>query len=364
MDNFVQKDKEEELSGSETFAKYWYQYNWALIKFLEESRINSACSLSIECHEDVMIIDKDDPSTSKVELYQVKERSKSANLTASALAYSSDSVNTKSIISKLVKNLNKPHLENRIKRLALVSATPFNLKLNSDLKSEDLASFSWENLSESDSDILFNSLKNELGLDEVPIFIEFIKGIEGYTEEVHSSMAFKKLSEYIEDLLPNMAHKPKIVFELLRSELIKIGTNTTRYTLWSDFKSNKTLSASEINEMINKRSIPISSNLFGDLWRDIKKEKCIASMSFSDLKKLKSDAKYYHEQRLVSTESIYVDIANVVSNVISDCDFDCYEDYVEHMVGILNENVLIREYFDFSIEKIKAAVVVELSECL
>ncbi|MCZ8499317.1 dsDNA nuclease domain-containing protein [Vibrio lentus] len=58
MDNYIQLDKEDEISGSLTFAKYWYQYNWALIKFLEESEDNNECSLSIECHEDVMIIDK------------------------------------------------------------------------------------------------------------------------------------------------------------------------------------------------------------------------------------------------------------------------------------------------------------------
>ncbi len=45
-----------------------------------------------------------------------------------------------------------------------------------------------------------------------------------------------------EDLLPNMAHKPKVVFELL-SQLIKISTDTNRYSLWSDFTKNKTISS-------------------------------------------------------------------------------------------------------------------------
>ncbi|OED63734.1 dsDNA nuclease domain-containing protein [Vibrio cyclitrophicus] len=364
MDNYIQLDKEDEISGSLTFAKYWYQYNWALIKFLEESESNDDCSLSIECHEDVMIIDNDDPKTSKVELYQVKERSLSANYTASSLAYSSASETTKSVISKLVKNLDKPHLKDRIKRLALVSATPFNLDIDGNAKSEELYSFSWEQIKKADKDILLASLKKDLGKDEVPLFIEFIKGSEGHTEEVHSSIAFKKMCEYIEDLLPNMAHKPKVVFELLRSQLIKIGTDTKRYSLWSDFTKNKTISANQLNTMINKRSVPMSSNAFDDLWRDVKQENYVKSLKFTDQAKLKKEAKSYHDKRLISVDTVFIDVANIVSHAVNFIEFDDYSKCVEHIISEINNSLSLKEYFDSSDLKIKAAAVVELSECL
>lgn len=363
MDNFIHADKQTEDAGALTFAKYWYQYNWALIKFLEESGENDECSLSIECHEDVMIIDKDDPNSSKVDLYQVKERSGSSNFTAKSLAYKKPSSQSKSIISKLVTNLNKPHLKDRINRLALVSANPFNLDIHGEYKSCELSSFSWKQIKKSDSDILLQSLKDDLGLEEVPLFVEFIKGIEGYNEEVHSSIAFKKMCDYIEERLPHMAHKPQVVFELLRSQLVKIGTNTNTYSLWSDFKKNKTISANQLNSMITKRSVPISSDSFEDIWRAAKQEDCLKSMNFSDLINIKKEAKFYYNQRLVDVDFIFSDIAHIVSCSMTSLSFESYSECFCHVLSEINKNSCIREYFDGSEIKIKAAVIVELAEC-
>lgn len=362
MENFVQADRQNEDAGSKVFAKYWYQYNWALIRFLDECEKNNDCSLSIECHEDVMIIDSDCMENSMLELYQVKERSQSPDYSAKALAYSSSSTKTKSVISKLVSNLDKVHLKNRIKRLALVSATPFNLKIDGDYKSSELDSFKWEQLSEVDSNILLDSIKKDLGRDEIPLFIEFIKGIEGHSEEVHSSITFKKMSEYIEELEPKSAHKPKIIFELLKSQLVKIGTNTETYTLWHDFLRHKTISSQQLNEMIKKRSVSISSGVFDSLWDSITDEGELKTLPLNKRTILKKLARNYYSNRLISADSVYVDISELIQKILYKVELANYNDYVSYILIELKKNKHLIEFFDNNELKMKSAIMIELSE--
>lgn len=359
MENFAQADLQDEDSGARTFAKYWYQYNWALVQFIEESDKNNKCSLSIECHEDVMILDDHDSITCKVELYQVKEKSMSPDMTAKSLAYSSKS--SKSIFSKMINNINKKHLKDRIKRLALVSSKPFNLNVNFTDSTKLLHSFKWEDLEQKDKDILIESIQKDLNINEVPTFVEFIKGIDGYTEEVHSSIAFKKLSEYIEKITPSMASKPKIVFELLRSELIKIGTNTETYSLWSDFLERKTITAKQLNNIITSRSVPISgSSRFDDMWLSIKELEYFSSFNFKQKTKLKEEAKKYYYNKITDSSTIFTDISDITKSVLDNEDFNSDSEYITNIIGVISNNSDMVEYFDESEVKIAAAVMVEI----
>ncbi|MFH0263838.1 dsDNA nuclease domain-containing protein [Vibrio barjaei] len=365
MENYVQSDEISEEAGAKVFAKYWYQYNWALIKFLEECESRTSCSLSIECHEDVLIIDRKEVKDSQVSLYQVKERSESSNYTAKSLAYSNPNSKSKSVISKLVSNLDKEHLKGRIARLALVSATPFNISVNNKHPSEKLHSFRWEDIKEEDSEVLLESIKKELSKEEAPLFIEFIKGVEAKTEVVHSSIALNSLTSYIEEMFPQDAYRPKVIFEALRTELIRIGTNTTIYPDWNDFLKFKTITSEKLNNVIRRRSITVNGNAIIPLWAKVTEEADLKSLPFVERAQLKTAATNYCQKRIQCVNSAHVQLSSEVFQVLENTNLKTFNDYVSYIVDVIASNdEILFEYFDKDRTLLKAAVMIELVECV
>ncbi|EGR0493416.1 DUF4297 domain-containing protein [Vibrio cholerae] len=364
MDNVLQAEQKKKDPGAYTFAKYWYQYNWALVKFLDECETRKNCSLSIECNEDVMIIDDYTSHLTKVDLYQVKEKSSSKQITARILAYGGND-NGKSIISKLVSNLDKQLLKDRISKLAIVSSVPIKMNLKCNRDSALISSFRWEDISESDSNILMESLKRDLSREEVPLFVEFIKGIEGYNELTHSSIAFKKLSEYIDKISPSMACQPKVIFELIRSELVRIGTDVNIYSVWNDFIREKSITSKSLNEIIKYRSVPLSGSNFDGIWNDIKKSDYCSKMNITETMKFKKSCKAYFEMRLTSTNySIFNDISALMNDVCNCTELESYIEFVNILIESVKKNEAICEYFNGTDVTLESIANVELSGAL
>jgi len=72
-----------EKAGSDTKAKYAYQYHWALYRAIQEHRKANEYAVFVELHEDVVLCDSLDASKAKFEFNQVKTNS--AKFTKTAL---------------------------------------------------------------------------------------------------------------------------------------------------------------------------------------------------------------------------------------------------------------------------------------
>lgn len=362
MENLLQAEQTKKDPGASTFAKYWYQYNWALVKFLEECDSRDNCSLSIECNEDVMIIDDCTSNKTKVDLYQVKEKSSSKNISAATLAYGNS---TKSIISKLVDNLDRELLRERINRLAIVSSVPIKMTLKDNRDSTVLNSFKWSDISDSDSKILMQSLQKDLKKEEIPLFIEFIKGIEGVNESTHSSIALKKLVDYIDKIEPNMACQPRVIFEVLRSELVRIGTDENIYTVWDDFIKSKVITSKNLKDIIINRLVPVLGSNFESVWSNIKTSEYFNDLNFMDRIKFKDSCSKYYNLKITSTDyMVFNDVEAVVSRVCERTDIETYCDFVTILVKNLNSNGLILDYFRNMDISLYSIANVEISEKL
>jgi len=70
FDNYLLSSPRE-ISGSQTSRKYDYQKNWSLLKILELLKKNKDFIALIDYHEDLVIINFDEP-LEKLEFYQIK----------------------------------------------------------------------------------------------------------------------------------------------------------------------------------------------------------------------------------------------------------------------------------------------------
>ncbi len=67
--------KQREKKGAETFAKYDYQYHWALCRLLDQHQNKSEYAIFVEYHEDVVLADSLDIAKAKFEFNQIKCKS-------------------------------------------------------------------------------------------------------------------------------------------------------------------------------------------------------------------------------------------------------------------------------------------------
>ena len=105
MLNKLNKIKQRETSGSDTFKNYDYQYHWAIYTLLENSRENDDIAVLVEFHEDVILVENVSSENNQFHFFQIKANDKS--LTLSDILRKENG--NKSILDKLT--LGKEYLE-------------------------------------------------------------------------------------------------------------------------------------------------------------------------------------------------------------------------------------------------------------
>lgn len=137
-----------EKSGPTTFAKYGYQYHWALYKVLEEHGETNEYAIFLELHEDVVLSNSLNKHDAKFEFNQVKTDKSKFTEHKLTRVYK----NKPSILGKLLDSCIKKEYSDQIKNINLISANGFSLSLKKpDLDFEviqisDLADSSFEDI--------------------------------------------------------------------------------------------------------------------------------------------------------------------------------------------------------------------------
>src|SRR5690606_29193496 len=103
-----------EKAGSETAAKYAYQYHWALYRAIQEHIIQNEYAVFVELHEDVVICDSFDATKAKFKLNQVKATK--SKLSRTALRRLKEG---KSVLRKLISSSGGKPFSNSINELNL-----------------------------------------------------------------------------------------------------------------------------------------------------------------------------------------------------------------------------------------------------
>ncbi|KMV28401.1 hypothetical protein AB733_23880 [Photobacterium swingsii] len=365
--NFAQEDKENEDSGAQTFAKYWYQYNWALLHILNNCISTNECAITMETHEDVMFINDTNFSNASLDLFQVKERSKTGRLTANKIC--SGSKDKPSVISKMISHINKKRISERINRIALVSSTGYNFDLANPEDSIDKKDYiSFDHLSESVKDEIKKAVIRDLEISEIPSFIQFINGIKTTSLDESSMMIVGKIATYIDSLDPNLSSKPKLIYDAIATELVKIGCDTTRYNKWEDFLKHKTISNTQINKIIDRRSINPGVNDFESIWNTLfnyfNHEHEYNKLNFKGKVEFKNRLKKYFSLRISNKALIFDAFNQKVKSVFSECSDDSLFGTVNNIANNISSTDDFEGIFDSDDFTIVDAIFCEICECI
>lgn len=116
-----------EKAGATTFAKYLYQYHWALCRILDAHKNFNDYVVFVELHEDVIFSDSMDEANANFEFNQIK------NIQSSPLKHKllikTTKKNKNSILGKmLLSTVGKPFFD-KINQYQLVASSGFDLPL-------------------------------------------------------------------------------------------------------------------------------------------------------------------------------------------------------------------------------------------
>ncbi|NQZ06729.1 MAG: DUF4297 domain-containing protein [Algicola sp.] len=362
--NSIQMDVQSEDAGSTTLAKYWYQYNWALYHFISNCNLESNLAVSMEVHEDALFVNDVDLPDSGIELYQVKDISMTGNMTSNRLCKSVDK--KPSIISKLIGNINKKHIKNRISKLAIVSATPYTFTLESEnRKVEQFDVIRFEQLAIDDKEKIEEAVLRDLNIAEVPYFVEFIRGIKSTSLGESSSMVIGTLASYIDKNYPNLSSRPKLIYDAMVTELMRIGSDNTIYQEWNEFLSKHTVSQHQLDQIIKGRSLNID-NSFDNVWTRLCKyldqETDHKTLTLKEKITLKKGTQQYYLAKKTSAALIFDIVNKKVEAAFEECIRDTMLQTAAAMVIELSKDLDIVEFFSGQQLDIKYAVLCEISE--
>lgn len=237
MLNKLNKIKQRETSGSDTFKNYDYQYHWAIYTLLENSRENDDIAVLVEFHEDVILVENVSSENNQFHFFQIKANDKS--LTLSDILRKENG--NKSILDKLT--LGKEYLEilDNIKSIKLVSANGFSSKFCAnesnfyELCDKDKKKIEDNLMLEIDKKSFLNKLYfSKSKLPKIG-FIQTVKGI---------------LSEIIQEIHPDKRTNVHAIYLVLKDDLHDKGKK--RLTDKEDPLQEKGMTFSTVKEVINR----------------------------------------------------------------------------------------------------------------
>jgi len=231
-----------EKSGSATFNKYLYQYDWALFKIIKKHQKKSEYAVFIELHEDVVISSSLNIKDAKFEFNQVKTSKGKFTLNRLTTLKKGSSVLGKLLDSCINKDYSKV-----IDKINFVAVNGFSSNLHS--TKYDYEELCITDLEEATIEELENKLKNEIGCNSIPRNIYFIT--PQLSETNHQTTVIGEISNLINMLFPSSLFNSTNIYRTLFDELTRKGTNTFDYKLWDEALVNKALTSKTVSEVIN-----------------------------------------------------------------------------------------------------------------
>lgn len=232
-----------EKAGSETAAKYAYQYHWALYRAIQEHSVKNEYAVFVELHEDVVICDSLDATKATFQFNQVKTNKPKFSRTALITLKKG-----KSVLGKLISSVEGKPFSNSVSELNLVTVSGFGLEMKDpDLK---LSKITLSDIDDTELAALTLAIKTELSINSLPKHLQFI--ISDLPDKSFQNHVIGEISKLITSLYPGSYYHSVNIYRTLIDELNRKGEVTYDFNEWDGVLRNKALTSITVTKIINQ----------------------------------------------------------------------------------------------------------------
>jgi hypothetical protein len=320
-----------EKAGSETKAKYAYQYHWALYRAIQEHSKSKEYAIFVELQEDVVLCDSLDASKAKFEFSQIKTTN--AKYTKNALLKQK---NGRSPLGKLIDSAAGKPFANKVSELNFVAISGFGIALK--LPGVKLKKITISDIDDIELSHLTLAIKNELKITPLPANLQFI--IPDLSHSSFQNDVIAEISRLITNLFPGSNYNSVDIYRVLMDEINRKGEITYDFTKWDDVIKNKALTCVTVTSVINQFTSQKNQAKIEAGFDSVMKDLNLNVLQSSPLKK----SFWRYQQLRIGTKTLsQLDISKAInSQITSKLD-----------AGILEMEVFLSEVYDSLDNKIK-----------
>lgn len=334
-------EPQREKAGAETFAKYSYQYNWALYRILKEHEKKNEYAVFVEYHEDVVIANSLDADKARYEFNQIKTIDRVFSVheltkvkKTKAAVKDEKEKSDKSVLGKLLDSSTKKKYKALINEINLVSVKGFSLTLkNPGIKLEVIKV---DDIDDSDLKAIEKKLKEQLICDNLPSNLRFV--IPEVPELGCQKYVLGEVATLLHSLFPSDTYKPFDIYILLYDELTRKGMNTNDYTEWDDLLSKKALTSKTVTSVINQFTRPV-----GEIEVERKFNEMANELGYTFIKrnKLKQNFERYRQSRIGKKDSLQLETTEKIRGLLEEKIDQCDED-VKILISLVLQELPVK----------------------
>lgn len=218
--------------------------------------------------------------------------------------------NNSSVIGKLASNKVGKKYSDKIDKLNLVSTSGYSLKLR-DPKLE-LKILSLSDIDQTEYDTIKKCLKAELGVDDIPKEIHFVKS--DLTVNQFQKVLIGEISVLISRLYPDSKFNPNTIYQLLMDELNVKGQNTADYSEWNDLIEKKSLTSATIQQVFENFTTTKSEVVINTEFTAITQELSLSAMSAISFRQ---EFDRYRTNKLKNKNATQIDTLTKIKDLIT-----------------------------------------------
>lgn len=234
-----------EKAGSQTAAKYSYQYHWALYRAIIEHGKQNEYAIFVELHEDAVLCDALDSTKAKFEFNQIK------NISSAFTTNSLTKIDKKkkvSILGKMIGGATSKPFASNIKELNLVATAGFSIKQKD--PALKLKTITTADIEATELDKISLAIKKELGVTPLPTNLQFV--IPDLSDTNFQNDVIAEISKLIASLFPESRFNSVEIYRILIDDLNRKGEVDYDFTKWDDLLKNKALTSITVTKVINQ----------------------------------------------------------------------------------------------------------------
>lgn len=353
-----------EHAGAKTFEKYEYQYHWALCKIFERHAQAQEYVVFVEYHEDVIIGDGLDPTSVKFDFNQVKNYETGKWTLTRILKRKSKKKGEKelSILGKMIDGVNKSGLYDKLHSLGLVNTSGFDLEQSD--KDLELSIICAGDLTPECLQKISDALKSEVGSDEIPKFLRFVRS--DLTSVSFQDASIGRLASMIESKWPDSKYKPQSIYLSLMDDLHRKGMIAFDFSKWEECVQKKGVTSLDVQKVIDLYLQDASAEADLNLFRstlDALSVKLTHRVSLT-----RAFRRYYQEQKygrsmpyINSCKSIGAAIDDVLDGPSAEKLIESASTFIPAITSVLTDSA--RDAFPDE-QTLEAAIIYELSKRL
>lgn len=235
-----------EKAGSQTAAKYAYQYHWALYRALIEHGKQKEYAVFVELHEDVVLCDALNASTANFEFNQIKTNAKT--YTTELLIKKQKKGKSPSVLGKMISGATGKPFSTSITQLNLVAVSGFKIKQKN--PGVDLKVITSSDIEAAELDKIALAIKNEISVSPLPTNLQFV--IPDLSDKNFQNDVIAEISKLIADLFPESRTSSTEIYRVLIDDLTRKGEVAYDFTKWEDLLKNKALTSITVTKVINQ----------------------------------------------------------------------------------------------------------------